>query len=536
MQENAYDPNDAFLDGVRDKYPESLLKYRGGTEVLVVSCLLKDLLLYDDCDLTRDKFLSRDGRFYFDLVTKLRAKGIETLDYGTVYTTLSQREIDYIENLQDGFNTLEDTMDMVDVNNFPVYYDDLQREFLIFKAYDLCLLRPTDVVEIGGKRQHVLTMLHSLTCQQVQDYFEDAISSLSEIGKTSGVIEVSNIDFDQEWLDRLEEGVEEGEPFKIAFNDVFGKPIQIYPHLSNQIKGLLPRTTSFLGGFSSSGKSTWWIGIIMSLLAQGHRILLISNEEEVSKFKQKCMVWLLFNVFRDSSITKSDLTRKGPKSQEQRELLLQARKFWNDNHYEENLKFIQISDSDIKTVSSLIKQYARMGFDTVIYDTFKIQISDMTSKRTDLSLVRDSRTLDELAKSLNLIVLYSVQLAEYKKGGLWLDASYLSNAKQIKEQAENGFFIRNVYKEELIPENKTKYIEPYYIEYDREMNDYIQKPISHLDEDAVWKVLFIEKCRSGANSDDTGQAILLRFDGDYSTFTEFSWCRPKRGSINQRDK
>ena len=86
----------------------------------------------------------------------------------------------------------------------------------------------------------------------------------------------------------------------------------------------------------------------------------------------------------------------------------------------------------------------RQGYDTVLYDTFKIQEGDFSSARQDLSLVRDSRELDKLGKKYNLIMLASVQLAEYMKGKLFLDASCLSNAKQIKEMMKSWMRKANI--------------------------------------------------------------------------------------------
>ena len=41
-----------------------------------------------------------------------------------------------------------------------------------------------------------------------------------------------------------------------------------------------------MGGFSSAGKSTWWITVLMALLYYDRKILIISNEENIKKFKR----------------------------------------------------------------------------------------------------------------------------------------------------------------------------------------------------------------------------------------------------------
>ena len=163
-----------------------------------------------------------------------------------------------------------------------------------------------------------------------------------------------------------------------------------------------------------------------------------------------------------------------------------------------------------------------------MYDTFKINNSDMKEARQDLSLVRDSRTLDKLAHKHDLIMLYSIQLSESMKGKLWLDSSTLSNSKQIKEQLENLFLLRNVFDEELDPNSKY-YLKPFRLVKIGE-NKWERKECE-VDRSRTWKVLFIEKARSGANSNDTNTAYLLAFDGDHAVFRESYQCSPKHGYI-----
>ena len=133
----------------------------------------------------------------------------------------------------------------------------------------------------------------------------------------------------------------------------------------------------------------------------------------------------------------------------------------------------------------------------------------------------------KLAKKYNLIMLASVQLAEYMKGRLFLDASCLSNAKQIKEILENLFLMRTVYAEELDEKSKY-YCHPFRL---KKVNDKWIEEEYKPDPNAVWRALFVEKCRSGANSSDNGVAYLLRYDGDHCIFREVAQARFKHGEI-----
>ena len=140
---------------------------------------------------------------------------------------------------------------------------------------------------------------------------------------------------------------------------------------------------------------------------------------------------------------------------EDRTQLTDIQNYWKEN-YKGRVKFISINEADMSVVKKKIRENVlRYGYDTVLYDTFKIQESDMAGTRQDLSLVKDSRDWGKLAKKYNIIMLASVQLAEYMRGKLFLDSSVLSNSKQIKEVLENLFLMRTMYSEEL--EEKSKF-------------------------------------------------------------------------------
>ena len=74
-----------------------------------------------------------------------------------------------------------------------------------------------------------------------------------------------------------------GIPFDIAGYDKDNNEMNCFPFLSRQTMGLLEGTLTMLGGFSSAGKSTWWITVIMALLYRDRKVLIISNEERIKK-------------------------------------------------------------------------------------------------------------------------------------------------------------------------------------------------------------------------------------------------------------
>ena len=352
------------------------------------------MLLLDDLDLKKEDFITNDGRFYFGMLTQLRKKGFYSLDEVTILSNMNDEVIERYEACG-GWESIQHQIDIINDKNFDTYIDILYRENIMLHMVDdgIDLLH---AVDINGKKVVLLKLFRKMDADSVQDWWDARITSYGT-GYSSKVLEEEEIDFDDEFIDNCKEGLENGVPFDIAGYDINGEEMNCFPFLSRQINGILEGTTTMMGGYSSAGKSTWWITVLMSLLHYDRKILIISNEENIKKFKIKFMVWLLGKRNRYFKLTKKKMT-SGDISTESRKQLTDVQKYWREN-YKGRVKFIAIADADMSLVKKKIRENVlRYGYDTVLYDTFKIQGGDISSARQDLSLVRDSRELDKLAK------------------------------------------------------------------------------------------------------------------------------------------
>lgn len=517
-----------FIDGVKAKYPdEILLKNRLTTEGNVIGILYSDPLYFDEYNLSESDFITRDGLFYFKIGKYLRSKGCNVLDEVAI---LSKLPDDYKKAFESkgGYEEIHKMTEVIDARNADVYIDDLNRENIILSLYKdgFNVLGKT---EIKGTERTTIDVLRSFDSQGVLDWYESKLASFETASK-GVVLEEEDVDFTDEFFDECSEGDIDGVPFETAGVDVEGKPINCYKFLSKQISGLSPKTLSMMAGFSSAGKSTWFIGMIIALLHQNQKIILISNEEEIKQYKIKLLVWLLNKRNHYYGVTKKKL-KSGELTAEDMKQLKSVQEYWRDNNFHKRLHMVAINDSDFATAKKKIRKAALdRGFSVFILDTFKIEQSDMNNNRTDLALVANTRELHKLANKYNMIGLASVQLAEGLKGGLFLSASELSNSKQIKEILSNLWLMRNAYPEEFDSKSTKFYCAPFRNEYDSTKDKWERKEFKP-DPADVWRVLFVEKNRNGANSPDTGEAYLLKFMGDYSTFIEKAKCKPKHTRI-----
>lgn len=513
-----------FLTGICDKYPEELLEGRLTVEGNVVASFWKDALLLDEYKLTKKDFITRDGRFYFELAKTLRSKGLNSLDELSILSNCSEQVIEKF-NDKGGFDTIEQMTSVVSLNNWETYSDQLYRENVILKLYDdgFNLLKEIDYKD---KKIVPIKLFRKMTAEQVVDFYESQLSGY-EIGQSSSILEEDDIYFDDAWIEELEEQTELGVSFETAGLDINEEIINCFPFLSRQTLGLFRKSMMMVGGHSSTGKSTYFITIIMALLHQGEKVLILSNEETIKKFRIKFLMFILAKYNRYYSLTKSRLTA-GNLTQEDKRQIKIAQKYFNDN-YKGNLRFISMNTMDVSVIKKKVRESAlKWGCTAFLVDTFKLGEQDMAGTRQDLSLVKDSRELHRLCMKYDLIGMASVQLAEHSKGTLTLTASSLNNSKQVKEILESLFLLRVCYDEELDPKSKY-YCNPFRMKK-KESGGWDMEPYEP-DRSASYRILAVEKNRNGEDTGSNGVSYLLKFDGAHSIFREVAMCRTKHGMI-----
>ena len=238
------------------------------------------MLLLDETGLSRKDFITSDGVFYFSLLKQLRDKGFYSLDEVTILSNLDENVTERYDACG-GWDTIQHQIDIINTDNFDTYTDILLRENMLLCMCDdgIDLLH---TVSINGKKTMLLKLFRRMDAASVQDWWDARISSYGS-GYSSKIIEEEEIDFDDGFIESCKEGLENGVPFDIAGYDVDGGEINCFPFLSRQTMGLLEGTLTMLAGYSSAGKSTWFVTVVMALLFYGRKVLIISNEERAKK-------------------------------------------------------------------------------------------------------------------------------------------------------------------------------------------------------------------------------------------------------------
>lgn len=519
---------DVWIIGVEDKYPKELLEGRINAEANVVGILWQDPLILDEVSLSSSDFLSKDGRFYFGIEKHLRSKNLNEFDEVAVISNLSEDMLERF-NERGGYKEINNMASIVSLKNRDSILDELYRYNTILRLYDAGF-NLTKKIQIGKKEMTPLEFSKNLTSTELVEWYETQLNKMYSGGYDVKLLEDSDIEITDEFLTSLENAEEYGTPYANAGIDINGGNMNVFPYLSSLTLGFKKACSHYLAGFSSSGKTSMWCSIVMSMALQ-EKVLIICNEQSSRVWKINMILFILYKHFRCKDITKAALMA-GKLTEDNKKMLQKAKDYFNE-HYKGRIHFIQLAENSFDVVKSKIRFYAlQYGYSMVVFDTLKI--SDSTKRDSNMAaweeLVQYSRDLDILAKKMNLIMCASVQLAQSQKGALFLDSNMLSGAKGMVEQLDTLLCIRDVYKDEL-DQNSKFFCNPYQVVKDEKTGKYSEVPYL-CDPKYSWKFCFLAKSRNSENSTSSGSALMFNFLGQYSSFQEVCWGRPKHGWIS----
>lgn len=518
-----------LLAGLKEKYPEKILEKREFFEGQVIGLIAKDLLLLDECNLEISDFKSEEGRLFFKIEEEIRKKGYNVLDEVTVISNISDNLQEKFEEYG-GYDSIQALADVVSLNNTESILDALHRENTIMRLYDSGFNSLKPCIDDKGKEYIPLEKFRKMTSENVRDWYEVQLNK-SAIGYNTKILEEKKLLATSDWLDKVYAGEKNGIPFEIAGINTKGEEEHVYSYLSKQLKGLLRGSSTFCAAYSSVGKTSYITGIIISLITQGEKVLIFSNEQDSDVFLINMLIWLAYKHFGYMKITKSKMST-GQLTDEEKKQLEEIVGYYNEN-YAQNVQFIHLPDMDIATIKSKTRYYSlKEGFSVVVVDTFKMDYSTGAADASYHKLIQDTRLVDSLAKQLDLIGLFTFQLAPSTLGKLFLDVTCLSGAKAVKDTAENLLLMRVVYPEELI-KGTSIYCNPYRKksrivgENGNKKMQWYTEPFD-VDSSKTYRMMFVDKCRAGQNSSDSGEAMLLEFDPHHVVFKEVAYCKPKR--------
>lgn len=519
-----------FISGVFDLYDERLFQNSLITEGNVVGVLLSDLTLYDDCGFESTDFMTKHGRMLFTIGKQLRDKGLSNFDEITFISNANESLIDKVQNEFGGFKAIQNIIDAVSVKNMDVFMDELNKRNILMTLYKKNFNIFEEMTLDNGKKVVPYELFKKLNSAEVLDWYEAQVTALTKKINSSKIVEEGFVDFDDQFLDSLMNQEELGESFGDAGFNIKNETIHTFDYLSRQIMGLHTGTLSAFAAASGVGKSTWLVGLLMSLISKGnHKVCLVSNESQVKDIKIQFLSWFCARYLDEWRITKTKLI-SGNLTDEERQIIKKAKECFRAK-FGKAIKIVTLADADASLTCQILKNsILRDGVDIVCVDTFKLSFDGNGKENFWLSLVADTRSLAELCLKHNVIGIMTVQLAINSQNRSWLTADCLSQSKAIKEVLSNLVLIRQAVPDLEFDPTSSYYIQPFRSKQDKNGNWYEEEYVP--DKSKTWRVIFVNKARRGMTSDDNGVAYLSRFDPEHSSFFETCKCRPSRKIFN----
>ena len=481
-----------YISGVTDKIPKELLEGRVNIEANVIGSMVNDMLLVEDTNIDSSKFLTKDARLIYSILQTLREKKCTVFDEVSVLTYVPEDVRDRLE-ASGGFKAIKNMADCVNNQNYESYLDNLLKSNMIIDMhkFGFNLLEP---IKYEGKTINPLKLFAKMSSEQVTDWYTSKLESFGT-GYSSRVLEEEELDITDEFIESLERGEEAGTPFEFFDDDCMGNPVEALRYFSKQVNGI-PDGMTIIGGYSNVGKTTMVLSILMSMMHEGRKCMIISNEQRSKAFKIGFLLLILTKHFNYYNLTKTKLIN-GNISKEDREYITKA---------------------------------LNRGVNTCVYDTFKIDLST-NNDNSWLSLIQDSRRFETLSRKYpGTQVICTLQLAINTLGKLFLDSSVLSMSKQIKEVCDLMILCRSMYQEEFDPSSKY-YCNPFKTVLNKNTNQWENVGWQPKD-DMVYRAVFIEKSRSsGAVSSDTGIGYIFSFQGAWGLWSDAAKARFKHGWI-----
>ena len=515
---------EAFVGGTFDIYDERLFEGRITTEGNVCGCLLKDLTLFDDCGFEKNDFLTNDARIIYRIVELLREKGYAECDELTYMSGLSEEIRNKIDVHLGGWRQINNLIGAVSLKNWDAFADELNKSNVILGLYKKGFNLFSEMTLENGKRIIPVDFFKKLSSAEVVEFYDGTLSALDAKINSSKIVEEGFVEFDADWLKSIERQEAMGISFGNAGVDINGNEISTFPFMSSNLLGLKHGTISAFGAQSGTGKTTYMVTVIMSLIAHGEKAVIVTNESRIAELKTLFMMWVLDRCIGYHNISKRRFIA-GKINDEDRKYIAQAKDFW-DKHYKKSIKIVALADADASLSAKIIKKHIlRDGCTTFLVDTMKLTFSENREDQSWVSLIKDTRELTKVALKYNVIDLLTLQLAPSMENRLWLDVSCLANCRQIKETLSNLILFRKIKPDELNPESKI-YIKPF---RRRQAPDgtWFDEPYD-ADPKKPWIVMFVDKSRRGIDAGTDGVAFLCRTDLDHSSFYETARCYPCR--------
>lgn len=507
-----------------NELPQYLKQGRKSMEGVVLGCCINDIYLLKEYDLTTDLFITKEGELIFTILNKLSDENVSKVTDTDIRLNLNSEMIKEYLNIG-GFKSFELLAKTTTTENFESYLDKLLLHNLLINLYNdgMDLEREITIETKKGQVQiSWMDLANKMSTDEFLNYYQSRSNEYIDVSYVTNDIHTHEGEIGEDFLESLYSGEKVG----MLFNNIGEQ--NFCPYLSKELLGFKKKQVSAISATVNAGKTTFLTQLCMSLASNGNKVLILTNEMEIPDFFISFFTYIMYYELGYRKINKKKL-QSGGLSDEDKKYVELARKYYNE-HYSDKIILSDMADANMKSVEKTLKKYVlKSNIDVFLYDTLKG--SNLEREQSYKNLIMDSRTFLKLSKLYNVAIIFAMQTSQTFSGELFLTISQLAEAKQVNEVLSTLLCMRQLYREELDPNNRF-YIEPFRRVKTPDGKWKAEKV--ELDKNGNYRCMFITKSRSCSTSSETGECVILNFNGFSGGISEICLGKPKRGNINQQ--
>ena len=384
--------------------------------------------LLTEYDITQDDFSSNMWRVFYEVVKGVAIdEGKQVLDVPTVkfyldkHPKLNDRFIEY-----NGFNTLENAKNYVNLDNFDGYVKDLRKYTVIYNLVKKMNIVVTD------------KMLSKFNDMKSDDIYEEYLAVLTDCFiKADSEIKAYDIsDGIYDLIDRLDAG------------DAVGLPYHNMPMLTNETGGQYMGPLTLVGGISNVGKSAFLRNSTLpSIIEKNERIVIMLNEDGLDKWQREFIVYVANNIIQED-IQKQEV-RDGNYKENTKNLLIRAADWIVEHTKNHMITIVPFKKYRTKNVIKTINKYWGLGVRYFALDTYKLDAGSVTAQSW-LEMQQNMVEINDVVKpeAKNIHILITFQLTKGSTMQRYYTQDNIGMAKNIVDPASTCIMIRTVFDDE----------------------------------------------------------------------------------------
>jgi len=452
---------------------KKIRSYKLACEANIISIFYKQPDLLFNYEIKLEDISENTWKVYYqiayDIVIKEQKPILDEITVGLYLEKHDKLREKYEE--YGGWEKINEATAYVKVENIDGYIKDLNKWNVVLK-----------LIKNGFP---VYDKLSEYTDMSAEDIYSELETLLNHtFVNIDGDVESYSLDYQiDELLDKLNEGLAVGLPY---YN---------MPLINAETAGQLHGNITLVGGLSNVGKSTFArTSTLPSIIENHERIVIMINEDGLSKWQREMIVWAANNIFKED--LQKFVLRDGKYTDEVWTLLKKCKQWIKEISQNHTITVIPFKRYKTEKAIKVIKKYAGLGVKYFMLDTFKadagskVNESSATAMAMSQSMVDIQDTIKEANKDVHILITFQLTKGSTKQRYYTQDNTGL--AKNIMDVASTGIMIRDLFDDEK-PDGKNA-LKIYRLEG---KNGKSKIPVS-LSSDKHYQIIFIVKNREGS--------------------------------------